>query len=104
MPKVDVYNIKGEVVGDIYLSDDIFGVEVNTDAMHTAVVNHLPTHVRERNQPRPEVKYGAVAESRGGRKVQVVPVRVVSVPFSGKAAVWLLLRNREVIVTQFPRN
>ncbi|AGC69594.1 50S ribosomal protein L4 [Thermoclostridium stercorarium subsp. stercorarium DSM 8532] len=41
MPKVDVYNIKGEVVGDIYLSDDIFGVEVNTDAMHTAVVNHL---------------------------------------------------------------
>ncbi len=41
MPKVDVFNMKGEVVGQINLSDDIFGAEVNEVAMHTAVVNQL---------------------------------------------------------------
>lgn len=41
MPIVDVYNIKGQKVGDINLSDDIFGVDVNTVAMHSAVVNIL---------------------------------------------------------------
>ncbi len=41
MPKVDVYNIKGQKVGDINLSDEIFAVEVNKVAMHSAVVNIL---------------------------------------------------------------
>jgi len=41
MPKVDLVNIKGEVVGEITLSDDIFGVKVNEAAMHAAVVNQL---------------------------------------------------------------
>lgn len=41
MPKVDVFNMKGQKVGDMTLSDDIFGVEVNDVAMHTAVVNIL---------------------------------------------------------------
>jgi len=41
MPKVDVYNMKGQKVGDINLSDDIFAVEVNAVAMHSAVVNTL---------------------------------------------------------------
>lgn len=41
MPKVDVYNIKGQKVGDINLNDDIFAVEVNEVAMHSAVVNIL---------------------------------------------------------------
>jgi large subunit ribosomal protein L4 len=41
MPKVDVYNIKGQKVGDISLNDDIFAVEVNKVAIHSAVVNIL---------------------------------------------------------------
>ena len=41
MPKVDLYNMQGEVVGDIQLSDDIFGIEANTTALHTVVVNQL---------------------------------------------------------------
>jgi large subunit ribosomal protein L4 len=41
MPKVDVFNMKGEVVGQIDLSDDIFGVKVNEAAIHAAVVNQL---------------------------------------------------------------
>lgn len=41
MPKVDVFNMKGQKVGDINLNDDIFAVEVNSVAMHSAVVNQL---------------------------------------------------------------
>lgn len=41
MPKVDVYNIQGQKVGDMDLNDNIFAVEVNQVAMHSAVVNAL---------------------------------------------------------------
>lgn len=41
MPKVDLYNMSGEVVGDIDLSENIFGIEVNEDTVHLAVLNQL---------------------------------------------------------------
>lgn len=41
MPKVDVYNIEGQKVGDMDLNDNIFDVDVNRVAMHSAVVNFL---------------------------------------------------------------
>jgi large subunit ribosomal protein L4 len=41
MPKVDLYNMKGETVGEIELSDDIFGIEINENAVHLAVQNQL---------------------------------------------------------------
>ncbi len=41
MPKVDLYNMKGETVGEIELSDNIFGIEVNENAVHLAVQNQL---------------------------------------------------------------
>ena len=41
MPKVQVYNMDGQVVGDINLSDDVFGIDVNVEAMHIAVKNQL---------------------------------------------------------------
>lgn len=41
MPKVDLYNMKGETVGDIELCDGIFGIEVNSNAVHLAVQNQL---------------------------------------------------------------
>lgn len=41
MPKVDLYNMNGEVVGDIELNENIFGIEVSKEALHMAVVNQL---------------------------------------------------------------
>ncbi|MCL5935221.1 MAG: 50S ribosomal protein L4 [Firmicutes bacterium] len=41
MPKVALYNIKGEQVGEIDLKDEVFGIEVNESVLHDAVVNHL---------------------------------------------------------------
>ena len=41
MPKVDVFNMVGEVVGEIELEDGIFGIEANEAVMHSIVVNQL---------------------------------------------------------------
>ncbi len=41
MPKVDLYNMKGDTVGEIELSDNIFGIDVNENAVHLAVQNQL---------------------------------------------------------------
>ncbi|MHB1314907.1 MAG: 50S ribosomal protein L4 [Christensenellales bacterium] len=37
MPKVSLYNIEGQVVGDIELSDTVFGAAINEVAVHTVV-------------------------------------------------------------------
>jgi len=62
MPKVDLYNMKGEVVGDIQLSDNIFGTEINNLALHTVVVNQLAN----RRQGTQSTK--TKSEVRGGGK------------------------------------
>ncbi len=41
MPNAKVYNMAGEVIGDIQLSDEIFGIEPNGPVLHMAVKNHL---------------------------------------------------------------
>ena len=41
MPKAKVYDMSGNVVEEIELDNNIFGVEVNTHVMHMAVVNQL---------------------------------------------------------------
>lgn len=41
MPKATVYNMAGEVTGEIELSEAVFGIEPNAAAVHTVVRNHL---------------------------------------------------------------
>jgi len=41
MPASKVYNMQGEVVGEVTLSETVFGLEPNTTAIHEAVKNHL---------------------------------------------------------------
>jgi len=63
MPKVDLYSMDGSVIGDIELSDNIFGVDVNKNAIHLAVVNYLA------NQRQGTQSTKTVSEvSGGGRK------------------------------------
>jgi len=38
MPKVSVYNVEGSQVGELELSDGIFGIEPNVHVLHSAVV------------------------------------------------------------------
>lgn len=41
MPKVTLYNTQGQQVGEVELSDSVFGVEIRPDVMHRVVVNYL---------------------------------------------------------------
>ena len=63
MLKTNVYNMSGELVGEIELSEAVFGVEVNESVVHDMVKNHL-ANLRQGTQSaltRAEV-------SGGGRK------------------------------------
>jgi len=41
MPKVKVYDMSGNVVEEIELDSNIFGVEINESAMHMSVKSYL---------------------------------------------------------------
>lgn len=41
MPKVELHNIDGDVIGEIELKDEIFGVDVRQDILHQVVLNQL---------------------------------------------------------------
>ena len=41
MPKVALYDINGQVIGDIELSENVFGQEANEPVVHQVVVAHL---------------------------------------------------------------
>lgn len=41
MPKVQVLDMSGQIVGDMELSDAVFGIEPNETVMHEMVVNYL---------------------------------------------------------------
>ena len=41
MPNIDVLDMTGKKVGDVELSESVFGIEPNTAVMHQMVVNYL---------------------------------------------------------------
>ena len=41
MPKANLYNMAGEVVGEVELSEAVFGIEPNEVVLHAAIKNHL---------------------------------------------------------------
>ena len=62
MPKVALYNIKGEQAGSIELSENVFGVEINESVLHQAVINQL-ANMRQGTQStktRGEVRGGGI--------------------------------------------
>lgn len=60
MPKVAVFNIDGQQVGDIELKDEVFGVQVNEPLLHQAVQVYLA------NQRQGTQSAKTRAEVRGG--------------------------------------
>lgn len=60
MPKVDLLNVSGQQVGEIELSDNIFGAEINEKVLHEVVKNYLA------NQRQGTQSAKTRAEVRGG--------------------------------------
>ena len=66
MPKANVYNMAGKQVGEIDLSDAIFGIEPNESVVHDVVKNHL-SNCRQGTQSaltRAEVSGGGIKPYR----------------------------------------
>ncbi len=63
MASVSVYNMEGKEVGSMELSDDVFGVEINENLVHQAVIRQLANNRQgtQKAKTRSEV-------SGGGRK------------------------------------
>ena len=84
MPNVALYNIAGEEIGKVKLSEEIFGHEVNEAVLHTVVTAYLANQ-RQGTQSaltRAEVSGGGP----GGRRAPAVPVRVQPALPSGLTA------------------
>ena len=62
MPKVALYDINGNNIGEIELSDKVFGQEVNTSALHQVVVNYLANQRQgtQSTKTRSEVRGGGI--------------------------------------------
>ncbi|MGE4484207.1 MAG: 50S ribosomal protein L4 [Oscillospiraceae bacterium] len=66
MPTVKVYNMAGEVTGEVELSEAIFGIEPNEQAIHATVKSHL-ANLRQGTQSaltRAEVSGGGIKPFR----------------------------------------
>ena len=62
MPKVALYDIKGNNIGDVELCDAVFGQEVNTSVLHQVVVNYLANQRQgtQSTKTRSEVRGGGI--------------------------------------------
>jgi len=63
VPKASVYNTQGEVVGEVQLSDAVFGAEINESLMHQAVVAY-----QARQRQGTQSTKGRSEVAGGGRK------------------------------------
>lgn len=62
MPKVALFNIKGDQVGEVDLKDEVFGIEINESVLHDAVV------MQQNNQRMGTASTKTRAEVAGGGK------------------------------------
>lgn len=86
MPKVTVYNMSGAQVGEIELSEAVFGIQPNQVAVHAVVKNYLANQ-RQGTQStltRTEVRGGGRKPWR--QKAPAMRARVRSAPPSGTMA------------------
>ena len=62
MPKVALYDIKGNNIGDIELCEAVFGQKVNTSVLHQVVVNYLANQRQgtQSTKTRSEVRGGGI--------------------------------------------
>ena len=99
---IDIFNIKGEKVGDYTLDDSCLEFDKGTQAVHDTVVGYLaelrsgtilPNSVPELLRPKPEPRFPAAGRSPSNRKASDAPVPAVPAIRSGDTAVSLSVPN-----------
>ncbi len=83
MPKVALFNQSGSQVGDIELSESVFGIEPNKSVLHDAVVMQQASlrQGTHKTKERSEVRGGG--RKHGVKKVRVKRVKARSVHHNG---------------------
>ena len=68
MPKVALYNMEGSQIGDIELSDSVFGQKVNKSVLHDVVKNYLANQRQgtQSTKTRSEVRGGGIKPWKTG--------------------------------------
>ena len=77
MPKAKVFNMAGKEIGEIELSEAIFGIEPNKSVLHDSVKNTWQIAVRVHRVLLPRAKLTSPPKSPGVRRVQAVHVPVM---------------------------
>ena len=96
MPSVKVVDMTGKEVGEISLSEKLFGAEVSEPVLHAAVRAYLLIRDRAHSPLLPAPRSRAAARSPGDRKAPDAPVRVRPVRLSGRTAAWLSVPSPEI--------
>ena len=80
--KTNVYDMNGKQVGEVELSEAVFGIEPNESVVHEVVKNHLPNC----SQRTPSALPRAEVSGRGARRVPATPGRAAPALRSGRTA------------------
>ena len=91
MPVVKEVNFKGEVIGEVTLSDAVFGAPIHVPAMHQVVV------------AKTAAMSAAAARSRGARSTPDAPAPEALAPRCGSAAASRMVRIRAIITRRSTR-
>ena len=86
MPKASLYNAQGQAIGEVELSDRLFGAQGRASVVHRTVVAQL-AHLRQGThdtKTRGEVR--GVDANRGAKSTQGVPAKAQSAPRTGARA------------------
>ena len=86
MPKVTVYNMSGAQVGELELSEAVFGIQPNQVAVHAVIKNYLANQRQGTQSTLTRTEVRAAAESPGDRRAPAMRARAQSAPPSGTMA------------------
>lgn len=103
MPQVTVFDMTGKSVGEMTLSDAIFGIEPNTSVMHAAVVNYLANQRQGTQSTLTRSEVSGAAANHGNRRALVVQDRALPELHSGHTAVSPWVLSQEITATSCQR-
>lgn len=103
MPKANLYDMAGKQIGEVELSESIFGIEPNQYVVHDVVKNHLANCRQGTQSALTRAEVSGAAASPGARRAPVTPVRVPPVLLSGPTAVSCSLPSPGITATPSTR-
>ena len=86
MPIANVFNMAGEKIGEIELSEAIFGIEPNKNVLHDCVKNHLANCRQGTRAHSPRVRFPTPPRSPGARRAPAAHAQAMQAPPCGTTA------------------